>query len=495
MTIKQRPNVIIMYADDLGYGDLGCYGAASIPTPNVDRLAQGGLRFTEGYAAAATCTPSRYSLLTGIYPWRNSEAAILPGDAPMIIEPGSPTLANMFQEAGYCTGVVGKWHLGLGRGSLDWNSEINPCPLDVGFDYSYIMAATNDRVPCVYVENRKVDGLDPNDPIEVTYDQDKPFPGIPTGKTNPELLRMGYSHGHDMSIINGVSRIGYMRGGTQALWNDETMGEVFLGKAVSFIKEHAHEPFFLYYALHQPHVPRLPNPQFAGKSGLGPRGDVIMEMDWCVGQLLDSLEEQNLMENTIVIFSSDNGPVLDDGYQDQAVELVGDHRPAGNLRGGKYSMYDGGTKVPFIISWPGTVKPGISDAVVCHIDFFASFASLLGQELTKDAALDSLDLSAALLGTNNIGRKELVTEGTKGKLVLHRDDWVYIPPYAGPAVNKNVNIELGNAPQSQLYNLSHDLGQKANVAEENSKLTDQMKARLDDIQTARGTRPGINGVQ
>ena len=235
--MSQRPNVIILYADDLGFGDLGCYGAATIPTPNVDRLAAGGLRFHQGYATAATCTPSRFSLLTGSYPWRNPRAAILPGDAPLIMAPGSRTLPAMFRRAGYRTGVVGKWHLGLGCGDLDWNGEISATPNDVGFDRSFIMAATNDRVPCVYVRDRRVVGLDPADPIEVTYDWGKAYPGEPTGRDNPELLRVKHSHGHDCTIVNGVGRIGHMRGGRSALWTDETIAEVFLENAVAFLEE------------------------------------------------------------------------------------------------------------------------------------------------------------------------------------------------------------------------------------------------------------------
>ncbi len=180
-----RPNIIVMYADDLGFGDIGCYGASGVSTPNLDRLAAEGLQFSNGYATAATCTPSRYSLLTGSYPWRNPEARILPGDAPLIIDPGCPTLPGLLREAGYATGVVGKWHLGVGNGNPDWNGDLPSVPLDVGFDSSYIMAATNDRVPCVYLEGRRVVGLDPADPIEVTYDRDRPFPGLPTGRDNP----------------------------------------------------------------------------------------------------------------------------------------------------------------------------------------------------------------------------------------------------------------------------------------------------------------------
>jgi arylsulfatase A-like enzyme len=486
---QEHPNIIIMYADDLGFGDVGCYGATSIATPNIDRLAAGGLLFKQGYAAAATCTPSRYSLLTGSYPWRNPGARILAGDAPLIIDPGTRTLPAVLREAGYRTGIVGKWHLGVGSGDLDWNGEIPRTPLDVGFDESYILAATNDRVPCVYIDGRRVDGLDPADPIEVTYERDKPFPGLPTGRDNPELLKMMYSHGHDMSIVNGVSRIGYMRGGEAALWDDEEMAEVFLEKAKSFVTDHKNESFFLYYAFHQPHVPRIPGKRFAGTTGLGPRGDVIAEMDWCVGQLLDELDRLNLAEDTIVIFSSDNGPVLDDGYEDEAVTLCGDHRPAGPLRGGKYSMFDGGTRVPFILRWPERVAPGETDAIVSHVDFTASFASMAGVTLEPGDAPDSFDVLPALLGESDHGRQELVTEGIQARTVIRQGDWVCIPPHIGPAVSSTTNIETGNSPDPQLYDLSLDIGQIKNAAGDDPERVAKMTKRLEEIRGGTATRP------
>ncbi len=486
---SNRPNIIIMYADDLGFGDVGCYGATHISTPNLDRLASQGLRFTQGYATAATCTPSRYSILTGSYPWRNPNAHILPGDAPLIIPPGSPTLPALLREAGYATGVVGKWHLGIGKGNPDWNKPLPHTPLDVGFDMSYIMAATNDRVPCVYLDGRNVDGLDPSDPIEVSYASENPFPEVPTGRDHPELLKMKPSHGHDMTIVNGVSRIGFMRGGRSALWVDEEMAEVFLDKALSFIEENKDRPFFLYYAFHQPHVPRLPGPRFAGATDLGPRGDVIVEMDWCVGQVLDTLDRLGLSEDTIVIFSSDNGPVLDDGYQDQAVELCDGHRPAGPLRGGKYSLYDGGTRVPFILRWSGRVKPGVTDAIVCHVDFLASFAALVGIELPPDAAPDSFNVLPALLGDSREGREELITEGIHAKTVLRQGDWTFIPPYPGPAVSPTTGIELGNSDEPQLYDLSKDIGQIRNEAAERPDMVERMWNRLREIRRGDRTRP------
>ena len=300
-----QPNVLIIYADDLGYGDVSAYQHGTLKTPNIDQLAASGLRFTNGYATSATCTPSRFALLTGVYPWRNKNARILPGDAPLLIDTTAITLATMLKKQGYETGVVGKWHLGLGSGNVNWNKAIARTPNDIGFEYSYIMAATGDRVPTVYVENRNIQGLQASDPLYVSYE--KNFAGQPTALTNPELMtKMKWHHGHDQSIHNGIPRIGYMKGGKSALWVDETMANVFLNKAKAFIDAHQAKkttrPFLLYYALHEPHVPRVPGEKFAGKSGLGPRGDAILEADWCVGEIRKKLEADGLLANTLIVF-------------------------------------------------------------------------------------------------------------------------------------------------------------------------------------------------
>lgn len=463
-----HPNVIVIYMDDLGYGDVSSYGATELETPNIDKLAGGGVRFTHGYASSATCTPSRYALLTGTYPWRNKRAKILPGTAPLLIDTTQLTLPKMLKEQGYHTGIVGKWHLGLGMGDIDWNSHIAPGPNEVGFDYSLIMAATQDRVPTVYIENGKVVNLDPEDPIEVNYKEN--FPGEPTGMDNPELLKMRWEHGHYNSIVNGISRIGYMRGGNSAQWIDEDMADYFLQKAQQYVKEHKNEPFFLYYALQQPHVPRTPHPRFVGKSGMGPRGDVILEADWCVGELVNTLEKEGVLDNTLIIFSSDNGPVLNDGYYDDAVEKLGDHTPAGPLRGGKYSLFEAGTRVPFITYWKGRIKPGTSDALVCQLDVLASLAHLTG---SAAKSRDSKNLLDVLLGESSKGRDELVLEANT-RTAFRKGDWVMIPPYKGPAKNENVNIELGNSESYQLYNLKEDVGQQDNLAETHKEKLNEM---------------------
>lgn len=471
-----QPNIIIIYADDLGYGDIGANGATKIATPNVDKLAQGGLRFTQAHATSATCTPSRFALLTGQYPWRRKDAKILPGDARALITPGTPTLPGMLQKAGYATGVVGKWHLGLGAGPINWNEDLKPGPLEIGFDYCFLMPATADRVPCVYVENHRVVGLDPSDPIKVSYGQ--PIGNEPTGKANPELLKYRPSHGHDQTIINGISRIGYMTGGKKARWVDEDMADVFGDKVDAFIEKNRARPFFLYFATHDIHVPRMPHSRFVGKSGLGLRGDAILQFDHSVGRVLATLDRLGLTENTIVILSSDNGPVVDDGYADGAVENLNGHTPSGPLRGGKYSAFEAGTRVPMLLRWPARVKPGVSNALVSHLDLMASFAALTGQTLPEIARRDGRNALPALLGEDKAGRDHIVQQSVNDRLSVRTLDWKYIEPGPGPARAAGTGIETGNNPKPQLYDLRADVGEKRNLADENPTQRDALAALL-----------------
>ena len=484
---SKLPNVVVIYADDLGYGDVGCYGATKVKTPNIDRLSSEGLRFTNAHSPSATCTPSRYAMLTGEYAWRQKGTGIARGDARMIIQPGRTTLPSVMQRAGYTTGVVGKWHLGLGtRGrELNWNDYIKPGPLDIGFDYCFLIPATGDRVPCVYMENRRVIGLDPEDPIQVSFG--KPIGDEPTGRDHPELLKVHPSHGHNQTIINGISRIGYMSGGNSARWVDEDMADVITDKATDFIEKYKDKPFFLYFSTHDIHVPRVPHPRFAGKSGLGPRGDAIVQLDFCTGEILKTLDRLNLAENTLVIFTSDNGPVVDDGYKDQAVEKLNEHKPAGPLRGGKYSAFDAGTRVPFIVRWPGRVKSGQSDALVSQVDLLASFAALTGRRLAPDDAPDSFDVLGALLGKSPAGRDHLVEHARV--LSLIKGNWKYIEPGKGPKINKNTNTELGIDPQPQLYNLKDDLNEKHNVASKHPEVVKELAGLLKKIKVDGRTRP------
>jgi arylsulfatase A-like enzyme len=474
---QQKPNIIIIYADDLGYGDISSYGATKVSTPNIDKVASEGLRFTKAYATSATCTPSRYSLLTGKYAWRQKGTGIAKGNAGLIIPTDILTMPEMLQSAGYKTAVVGKWHLGLGpEGGPDWNENIKPGPLEVGFDYSFILPSTGDRVPCVYMENHRIVDLDPKDPIRVSYSEK--VGDEPTGYENPELLKMMYSHGHNNTIINGISRIGYMTGGKAARWVDEDIADVLTNKATSFIEKHKNQPFFLYFATHDIHVPRVPHSRFAGKSSMGSRGDVILQLEWTVGEILKALERMNLEENTLLIFSSDNGPVLNDGYKDDAVEKINGHKPAGPLRGGKYSAFEGGTRVPLIVRWPGQIEPDVSDVLVSQIDLFASFAALAGWPLSNDEAPDSFNAIDALLGQSNKGRNYVIEQSMNNTLSIVKGDWKYIKPGKGPEINKNTKIELGNNRQPQLYNLEKDIQERNNVAHNYPEIVEEMKGIL-----------------
>jgi arylsulfatase A-like enzyme len=476
------PNIVIIYADDLGYGDVSTYFPKNrLKTPEMDNLSRQGLRFTRAYCTGATCTPSRYSLLTGTYPWRKTGTGVLPGDASAIIRSGQPTLASVCQSAGYVTGAVGKWHLGLGdeRGG-DWNGTISQSPNDVGFNYSFIMAATGDRVPTVYVENSRVVNLDPADPIQVNYKQK--IGTDPTGKEHPDRLKMGLTHGHDNTIVNGISRIGWMTGGNNARWTDEDMADQFTQKALAFIETNKARPFMLYFAPHDVHVPRVPHPRFVGKSGLGPRGDALLELDWSVGEVVKTLEKHGLTRNTLVILSSDNGPVLNDGYRDEAVEKLGSHKPAGPLRGGKYSIFEAGTRIPFIVRYPARVKPGVSSALVSQVDLVATVAALVGQPAPAEAT-DSQNHLDVLLGLDRTGRTDVVVHTQVGNLFAIMDGrWKYIEPNpTAGAFLKDTQTETGANAAPQLYDLTRDPAETTNVANRHPDVVQRLANRINEL--------------
>ncbi|EWH08278.1 sulfatase [Catenovulum agarivorans DS-2] len=475
-----KPNIVIFYVDDLGYGDLSSYGATQVSTPNVDALAANGIRFTDAHSSAATCTPSRYSLLTGEHAFRKN-AKVLKGDAKMLIEPGSYTLPSMLRKAGYTSAVVGKWHLGLGDGKnpLDWNAEVKPGPLEIGFDYSYLLPATGDRVPAVYLENYRVENLDKSDPLYVSYEGK--IGDRPVGRENPELTRQLADNQHNDTIINGISRIGYMQGGHSAEWKDEDFYTKFTDKANQFIAKNADKPFFLFFPFHDIHVPRLPNEKFQGATDMGPRGDAIVQMDWITGQIVKQLEKQGVLDNTIIVFTSDNGPVLDDGYADQAIEKLGKHQPASIYRGGKYSAYEAGTRVPTILHYPNKVKPGVSNALMSQIDIYASIAALLGIKLNSDEAIDSENHLAAWFDSNETGRTSLIEEAYT--LALRQGNWKYIAPTntKTPWVENDKGIESGLNPQPQLFDLTTDPSEQVNLATEKPTLVAQMAKQLEQM--------------
>lgn len=478
-TQQKTPNVIFIYADDLGYGDLECYGAQRVQTPNVNRLANQGIRFTNAHATASTSTPSRYSMLTGEYAWRVPGTDIAAGNAGMIVRPERYTIADMFKNAGYATAAIGKWHLGLGdkAGQQDWNAPLPTALGDLGFDYSYIMAATGDRVPCVFIENGKVANYDPSAPIEVSYE--KNFEGEPTGKENPELLyNLKPSFGHDMSIVNGISRIGYMKGGGKALWKDENIADSITTHAIDFVKSNKDKPFFMYFATNDIHVPRFPHDRFRGKSPMGLRGDAIAQFDWAVGELMKALDELGLTENTLIILSSDNGPVVDDGYADRAVELLGDHKPAGPLRGNKYSAFEGGTRVPAIVYWPKEIKKAaVSDALVSQIDWFSSLAALTSSRIPEGSAPDSYNYLNTWLGKSNEDRPWVIEQALNRALSVCTKEWKYIEPSKGEALMPLENVETGFSRDPQLYDMTKQ-GEQTNQALQHPEIVYKLQGIL-----------------
>ncbi len=495
-----KPNIVIILTDDLGYGDLSCYGATRIHTPNVDRLAAEGLRFTQAYAPASTCTPSRYGLLTGDYAWRQKarKTTILDGDAPLAIPPGSLTLPEMLRHAGYITGIVGKWHLGLGdgRAPVDFNRDIRPGPLEVGFDFSYIIPATVDRVPCVWIRNHNVVGLDPADPITVSYL--KNISDDPTGLQHPELLKQPADRQHSGTIVDGISRIGYMKGGHAARWRDEELAQTVVAQSTAFMEEHRDQPFFLYIGMFEPHVPRTAEKPFAGTSQCGLRGDVIEQIDWETRMIMETLDRLKLTDNTLVLFTSDNGPIFFDGYYDHSKQDANGHKPAGGLRGWKYLVYEGGTRVPFIVHWPGKVRVGVCDKLLCLTDVMATVAALTGQELPRGAAVDSLNqLPVILERSRQAPRTVEIEQGISGSMAIRQFNWKYIPSNAGEAASgmgsganpKDPRFASAVIREPLLFNLTADPGETENLAARHPEKLAQMSALLQAIKSNGRSRP------
>ncbi len=491
-----KPNIVIILADDLGYGDLGCYGATKIKTPNLDRLASEGVRFRQGYAPSSTCTPSRFSLLTGEYAWRQKDRknGILDGDAPLCIEPGRLTLPAMLHQAGYQTGIVGKWHLGLGDGQtpVNFNTEIKPGPIETGFDYCYIIPATVDRVPAVWIENHRVVGLDPADPITVSYVTN--LSDDPTGLERPDLLKQPADPQHSGTIINGLSRIGFMKGGKAARFKDEELAVTVVEKSVAFIEQHKDAPFFLEAALFEPHVPRVAKPSLVGTSQCGIRGDVIQQIDWETGEIMKALQQLHLETNTLVILSSDNGAILFDGYYDHSFEDLNGHEPTGGLRGWKYLVFEGGCRVPLIARWPGQIKPRVTDQMFNLVDCLATFAGITGQKVPKEIAPDGMDLSAVLLGTTtNQLRDYTVLHGISDTLALRWGDWKFIPANGSAkaggmgkgAAASDSRFAANHITKPLLFDLATDPGEKTNLFAKYPEKAAELRKRLDAIKNGK----------
>ncbi|CAA6690689.1 MULTISPECIES: arylsulfatase [unclassified Lentimonas] len=480
-----RPNVVLIYGDDVGYADVGVNGATQIDTPNIDQLAAGGLNFTDGHSSASTCTPSRYSLLTGVQAFRHN-VRIAPPNEPLLIDPDAMTLPRLFKQAGYSTGIVGKWHLGLGDKDTgpNWNGALKPGPLELGFDSAFLLPTTNDRVPCVYVDGHHVVNLDPNDPI---YVGDTLADVQIAGSTQYPDARKDSNEVFYKSIVNGIGRIGYMSGGQSALWDDYTSTDVFVGKACEFITEHRDQPFFLIYSAQDIHIPNAPNQRFKGATKLGSRGDAMVQLDWAVGAILEELERYGLSENTIVIFTSDNGPTHhDDSYPStEKVELYSPksgngHDASGPWRGGKYEIYEGSTRVPLVIRWPAQIQAGTSQATVNQIDFMASFANFLNVELSADEGRDSRDALAALLGEDATGSELLIEEG-RG-VALRMGDWKFIPAMAPKYARGFWPLE------DCLYDLSKDVGEQNNLILQYPEKAQSMSLRLKELKSSKSIR-------
>lgn len=480
-----RPrNIVLILADDLGWGDVGCYGATSGLTPFLDGYVKQGVRFTDAHAPASTCTPTRYAILTGQYAWRKPGTGIAPGDSALLIDAGAETLPKLMKASGMVTGAVGKWHLGMGPGpgKTNWNKPISPSGNDVGFDYTFLMAATADRTPCVYVEDGQVVGLDPADPIEVNYQHN--YPGEPDGVRDRASLKMDWDHGHNQAVVNGIGRIGYMRGGQKARWVDEEMADTFVAKAEAFMERNRERPFFLYFATNDIHVPRVPHPRFAGKTPFGPRGDVTVQFDDSVRRVIEKIRALGLERETLVVITSDNGPMVNDGYKDRAVELLGKHKPAGDWRGHKYTPYEGGHRLPFIVVWPGTLPAGRDNgALLSLVDLGATFAALRGVPLAQEALPDSFDQSATLLDpAAPSARESLICQDYR--LNLRKGQWKYIVP--GPAGNAP---SLKNNPlNGELFDLAADPAEKRNLVREKPEVAKALFAELLEAVRAGRTR-------
>lgn len=484
---QEKPNIIVIMADDLGFGDVSCNGATRIQTPNIDQLAREGRRFTSGYTTASTCTPTRYSFLTGAYAFRTPNTGVAPPNAPLVIPSGTETIASQLKRGGYCTAVIGKWHLGLGEKAPDWNNELKPGPLELGFDHCFILPTTNDRVPQVYVENHRVRKLDPKDPLWVG--SRKPSDDHPTGITERAKLRLNWSIGHNDSVHNGIGRIGFYTGGQSARFRDEDMADDWIRQANGWMEQQRDQTFFLFFASHSIHVPRMPHERFQKQSNMGLRGDAILEFDWQVGEIMKTVDRLKLSEKTLIVVCSDNGPVLDDGYQDGAVEKLGGHMPSGPYRGGKYSVFEGGTRTPFIVRWKGRIQPAVSDAMVSTMDLASSMAALAKVTVPAKAFPDSFNVLGALLGEAGAsGREYLVQQDNNlNNFGLRVGSWKLVRQKI-PAREREKNPQLAEF-RYQLFDLAGDVGEQKNVAAEQPERVAAMRQQLERVIKSERTRP------
>lgn len=462
------PNVIVILADDVGWGDPGCYGATRVKTPHIDRLAREGRRFVNGHASAAVCTPTRYSMLTGQYSWRRQAAGldrgVSNGASPLLIPTTLPTAPGLLKSAGYRTAVIGKWHLGFGQSKPDYNKDLVPGPLEIGFDEYFGLPATNDRIPTVFIRDHRVCGLDPADPLEYSYDKQ-------------QAKNRGLS-----SFAAGRNRIGWAKGGKSAWWKDTEISDTFTGESIAFIERNKDRRFFLYFAPHGVHAPTITHPRFAGSSGLGARADMLQELDASIGRILETLDRHNLAATTLVMFSSDNG-----AYRNEE----SGHRPNGPFRGIKSQLWEGGHRVPFLCRWPEKIRPGVSEDLVSTLDIPATVCAAAGVAVPSSALPDSFNLLPALLGQADAPKREsLVVMSGTGHLAIRSASLKYMPDVAfanGWQGNAGKSKKVASGPA--LFDLSVDPGEKTNLASRRKDDADRLAALLERVKSTPMTRP------
>ena len=482
---KGRPNIVFILADDLGYGDLGVYGATMVNTPHMDRLAEEGIRFTDAYSPHSVCTPTRYSLMTGRYAWRtwNGHITVWAND-PLLIDTARLTLPKSLRQDGYKTALIGKWHLGFGspdtpgwdslRGP-DYNRALTPGPLEVGFDYFYGIPHVGQK-PHVYIENHHVVGLAEDDSMAIVLDE-------------------RWLHRPDYLQRIGVPKHQFS-GNESARYKHEDMAMHITEKAVQYIEsQNEDEPFFLYFAHRNVHGPLRPNEQFQGSSEIGVYGDFLHELDWSVGEVLNALDRQGLAENTIVFLSSDNGGVKN--YLDaQRVDFNG-HFINGPLFGQKTEAYEGGTRVPLLVRWPGIIEAGRqSQQIVALTDMLATMAEFTGTTLDWNAGEDSFSFLHVLEDRppRQAVRDHVVVDATSGLMGIRKGPWKLITGQGGGGINWNEEENYRilthdwnhpddlDMPPGQLYHLGKDIGETDNLYNREPLQVVELKALLRDIQ-------------
>ena len=481
---EKPPNIVFILADDLGYGDVSCYGATKVKTPHIDRLAHEGLRFTDAHSPSSVCTPSRYNLLAGRYCWRTwAGTSCVWSTDPLLVDTDRLTLPKLLGHNGYATACIGKWHLGFGRPGqegwddvygLDYNRPLRPGPLEVGFDHFFGIPHVGQR-PHVYIRDHDVVGRKPDDRIKVILDKDERY-RLPY----TERPREGHTPAHRFEGTEGFS------------YSHEDLATRLTQEAVGWLeRQTADRPFFLYFAHRNVHTPIRPNPRFRGTSEIGAYGDFIHELDWCVGQILDTLDRQGLRGNTIVFFSSDNGAVAR-GYRPADFVDYEGHRANGPWRGQKTEIYEGGHRVPFLVRWPGKIKPErTSSQLVATTDMLATVAELLGDTLPAGAGEDSFSFLPVLLDrtARRPVRDCLVNDSYTGEMSIRQGPWKLILAQHGGGIGSKNRQDYPALPPGQLFNLDRDPTESRNLYADYPGKVEQLTGLLQRTRESGRSRP------